>query len=434
LCRLEHPPVWNVLVASAIVLCRDQNANNAGMSAALRILGKVGAADQTVQDQTNSVVAGGQLASRLNEAYAQQLDLVLARTFALLLIGKNYNFPMPENGNWEPRIAQSPDLLRSMDEALVEFEGRINTGRLFEAAKANPALLVILRNIIGLRIQAKKLGPLFIGQIVADLPQYLLCIDNALHDSFMVQISEYKNFWSELGKRPLDASTLTLFRALIKDPDETGQKAKVALAERLNTLDAETWTNAIRAGSEPLLIAADLAKIRNSLEVGPNLYDGLQSLIGDVLTTADDDFRDRWFNATSYLSRDSRQTVLSNLRDGILSTLSTAQLPALLSLGSGAIIESGGFSDKADDCVRHIVIPLLDIPDGLKWILQNVSVVTTWVDGAKASTKGFLRERLGGLLIDESHNQRDNLRSLFDTWFPDQHSRDISKLNHEVDD
>ena len=237
LLRSDRSFAWAEAVMASIAICRDQNATYPGMASALLILGKLSSSDSNVKAQIAPLINGGQLSTRLNEAYPHQLRSVLARSIVLLLVNSSYNFPIPNNGNWEAILEADIEFSSLLNETFLQFSGQNDTNFLFEAAKINQALTTIIRAVIRLRLQVKDLGPLSIGQILTDLPHYLRCVDDALRDSFILELSEYSTFWEELSTRPLDGNPLTVFRTLMNEVDETGVKTRATLIAMLNEVE-----------------------------------------------------------------------------------------------------------------------------------------------------------------------------------------------------
>lgn len=416
---LDRSFEWGPLVTACVAVVRDQNANHPGMAAALRILGTLRASNADARNQIQPLVNDGQLVARLNEGYSQQRDEVVARALALLLLGGNRNIPVPDGGNWTGRFTQRSNLAAAIDNALIEFDGPNNLQLLVDMATGNGAWLPIARGVVSLRVQAKKLGALPLEPIISNLPQYLACVDDPLQESFMAQVARDKTFWDKLSGQPFDGPVLTFLRALIKEQDATGERARVVLRERLDGVDTATWNAAVRKQSEPWTIAAELAAVGATVEIGSPLYDALQGMIGDILKSADMNLRTRWFGAQVYLAPSAQQTLSRNLRDAILSAPSVVQLPALLAVGGQAFTQTAGFAEKSDDCVRHIVLPLLADAAGVAWIAEHAGVVGEWVRAALPATAEFLNDRLGKLLeATGDQTRKDALQSLRDAWSP----------------
>ena len=417
---LGRPQVWAQLVAASITVVRNQNANHPGMGAALRVLGQLRTSDKDARDQLQPLVNDGQLAGRLQEAYTQKRDAVAAQALALLVIGGNRGFAVPDNGNWAATFKQRPDFVRLIDEAFREYGGADTSQMLIDMSTSNSALLPIARAVFSGRVQKQSLGMLASAAVISNLPQYLACVDDALQSSFMEQMASQPAFWEQLAKQPFDGSVLTLLRALIKQKDGIAQTAEAALRERLANVNTAQWNTAVRGQSEPMPIAAELAAhAATPLEIGAQLYDALQAIIPDILASADTNLRARWFVAATYLGDSARQTLMRNLRDAILTTSVVTHLPALLATGDTALTDTGAFVEKADDCVRHIILPLLNDQTGVTWLVDHAALAGEWVRAAMPTTAAFLKDTLNTLANETSDQPRkDALRTLQAGWSP----------------
>ncbi len=85
-----------------------------------------------------------------------------------------------------------------------------------------------------------------------------------------------------------------------------------------------------------------------------------------------------------------------------------------------SLLKEGHFGDKADDSVRHVVLPLLDKPSGLKVLLELKDEFKGWVGNCPDSTRAFLRERMDALQRMASDEDSRDYNALRASWsFPD---------------
>lgn len=415
---LGRPQGWAPLVAASVAIVRDQNANHPGMGPALRVLGQLRASDTDARNQLQPLVNDGQLAARLQEAYTQKRDAVTSQALTLLVVGGNRAFSVPDSGNWAVTLKQRPDLVRLIDEAFTEYGGQGSSQMLIDMSTSNGELLPVARAVFSRRVNSESLGALATEKVIGNLSQYLACVDDTLQFNFMKQVAGQPTFWQQLAKQPFDGPVLTLLRALIRQTDDVGRTAETALRERLANVDTTQWNTAVRSQSEPMTIAAELAAQSDApLEIGVRLYDALQGIIPDVIASADTNLRTRWFVAAAYLGDSARQTVMRNLRDAILTTSTVTDLPALLAAGGEALTGIGAFVEKADDCVRHVILPLLNDQTGITWLVDHATLAGEWVQAALPSTVTFLIARLTTLVGETSEQARkDALQTLQSGW------------------
>jgi hypothetical protein len=413
---LDREVQWTSLIDAAAELVRNQNTDDPGMDVALLCLGLLRTKENYAEEQIKSLFDDGQLASRLNEAYKEKNNNIIARSFALLILTGS-EFSLPSGGDWAARFSDQPNLVHLMNAALVEFDSPDNFQELIRTAAANQNLISIVRAIVSFRVKEGAMGRLHVAPIIADLPQYLDCVTTDLQDSFIQKFSRYKTFWDKLKSHPFDENVIAILYSLIRQRGDVALTAQKFLSERLEEVTPEIWISAIRDEHEPLMIASTLAQVAKfPLHVGLPLFEALQGMLNDLLAEPEDKFRARWFLAATYLSPNAKHTLLSNVRDQINSGAQISSLVGLLSAGGIDFLSAGGFSDKPDESVRHIILPLLSDAEGIAWLLKQSDQTKPWVEHSKTPTKDFLTECLRELWMAGDDEGKEPLRSLQMVW------------------
>src|SRR5262249_19593378 len=107
------------------------------------------------------------------------------------------------------------------------------------------------------------------------------------------------------------------------------------------------------------------------------------------------------------------------LRDAILTAPTVTHLAALLDAGDQTLTAMGGFAEKADDSVRHVILPMLTDQAGVTWLVDHAALAGEWVRAAMPTTTTFLNDTLN-TLADEAADQtrKDALRTLQTGWSP----------------
>jgi hypothetical protein len=110
---------------------------------------------------------------------------------------------------------------------------------------------------------------------------------------------------------------------------------------------------------------------------------------------------------------------MRNLRDAILTAPTVNHLPALLVAGDQTLTSLGAFAEKADDCVRHVILPLLNDQTGVTWLMDHAALAADWVRAAMPTTAAFLNDTLNTLAGEASDQARkDALKTLQTGWSP----------------
>jgi len=405
---------WSKDMASILPIVRQPIGNAESMQSSLMVLGlmlgQVGLQNGDIQ----ALAGDGSLAARLSESMTQKKDIITARVLALLLvIGKP--FSVPEQNRFSALISDNSELLSELDISLTRFcrEKYSPLARLLTATQQNSALLELGTTLASRRVKTATMGSLIVAEVIDNLGEYqkLLTTDD-LKTAFVVQLSLYESFWPSLATRSLDASAGDIFDVLIKNKGKSTQ-AVSELRKRLSAVTSDAWEQAIGKGSKTFSLALNLLSSSGALEI-PAIYDALSKMMSALLATVDSIVASRWFSAARLLGSDAREILLKNLRDMVNSGASIADAAALFGAGGATFLKEGHFGDEADDSVRHVVLPLLDNPHGLKVLLELQVEFRDWMESCPDTTRAFLVERMDALqriASEENSKDYDELRA-----------------------
>lgn len=304
----------------------------------------------------------------------------------------------------ETALNDRPEISALVSDYIDSFHSRDNFTLLSKAANDNKHLQPLIRSICTARLDENDMGKLPIEDIINNLPKHLLCIDDAKHVNFLNRITGYTTFWEKITAAPLEQNSIRIFETLItsrvsatslaSDKVTISDKARDTLFEKLQSLSSDIWNQSIRSGSEPLQIATKLLKLTEKpIEHGQALLEALTAITPDVLSGADGNMIQRWFDAAALLTENSRQTLLRTVRDKMLHEGQATYLP-ILNTGSATLINDGHFEEKPDETIRVIVIPLLGNAENDAWLAANADDIMKWIKAAPKATREFCKERM----------------------------------------
>jgi hypothetical protein len=266
------------------------------------------------------------------------------------------------------------------------------------SARADPGLAPLAKAIFGARIRAKQLDTIYLKDIVAKLPTYTAFVEADLLDDFYFSLTSYVKFWEYVADTPISTSLNALLISLLENGDNA-IAARDAIVAKLNGLSASDWSAAIIENNVAYGLAsalADHAPGHSTLFSG--LMPALEELDRTVAESSSAEVIQRWFRAAEWLSEASSAVLFKNLRDILLGGAFDLRAQPVLTASPAAFIERGEFEEKADDTIRHIVLPMLADEAGRSWLQGHIRVVGGWVQRSQQDgpERQSLIERLSG--------------------------------------
>jgi hypothetical protein len=184
------------------------------------------------------------------------------------------------------------------------------------------------------------------------------------------------------------------------------------LRSRLTNESSEAWEAAIVNGEKILDLATQLKQYLGDGFELERAYSVLDKVTAKLFEGGDIEVTRRWFEASSLLGMDARITLFKNLRDRINAGVSSEILATLIRFGERPLFVDGAFSDKPDDAVRHVVLPLLVDETNVKVLDQIKDIASNWIEECEESTRKVVAKQVGSLQSSDS----DFARSLQDSW------------------
>jgi len=358
----------------------------------------------------------GALMKQFHNAHAPKKFDVESRAVALLLL-TSQSFATPGDQSWQSLLDDRAELVGMIDTALLEFDSSDNIATLVMHAVSNPNALGLVSAIVSVRVREGRIGSLYIDRVIAELPQYLNCIEEELRDQFIRKIPGYASFWGKIDAAALDANVIRILGELIKSGSGNEDKAREVLEKKLKAVTAEGWAAALGSGNEPLPIARSLSTATGkAFHLTTILYGALEAAIAALLANDDNPFRQRWFNALDLVSPSSRVTLLKTVRDQIARGTTVAGLAAFLLEGGDGLLADGAFIEEADGAVRYVVLRLLENPDGINWLAASAAKLQPWIARSDEATRNVTVERLSELWRTADDGGKEQLTKLADAW------------------
>lgn len=387
---------WGTTVESAAKFVRERAADSVGMKVSLIALGLIGQVDPKAIDALASLANTGGLSARISEAFNQNNFSLLPILISLFIL-TNSTQAIPQPAGWVEYFSKQPSLPSEINRCIDEFD-KPNTSQvssLIRAAASNASLKDLVQVLFSARVREGSIGRLAIEDVLSRLDIYLSHLDADTQKSFIECLPNYGTFWDTLKTRPFEASVLRILRILMSSDNASALQARSFARDKLNSdVTPAIWINAFVKNEEPLTIAVDLsAALSGPLEI-TSLFDPLSATIQQVLSSIDLGYRSRWFTGVSFLGLNAKHVLLQNMRDQLNAGVPVSNLSSLLQAGDGALLEMGDFQSKADDSVRHVVLPLLSDDDGVALLDIQSSTFRHWIDQSSETTRKFLRERL----------------------------------------
>ena len=392
LLRTDRKPAWDPLINAAVHIVRGPMANAATMVPALTCLGLLRLSQSYADNQIKQLIASGFLTTRLNEAYRQDLDSAEALLLTLFVI-TNPNALVNASLPLEKLSATKPEMVKEIDRAMIDFSGPDSLNILISAVTNTPRLGPLLTSVVTLRVSQHRMGRLPIGDIIANIDQYLACIADNHHQSFIQQLTNYQFFWEKLENAHLNANAVKIFHVLLNNK-ETRRVASDLLEKVFATVEKTGWIEAVRNNAEPFPLALDVSVGNAKKIMGTIFFDALREMIPEILASSDGSLRHQWFSAAGLIPNSHRRTLYCDIRDRIHGGTSPVELVDLLRAGKEQLLDDGKFSAEPDKAVRRIVIPLCSSQQGLQWLQDESKKTAAWITKSTDETRQVVADFL----------------------------------------
>jgi hypothetical protein len=419
---LRHKKIevnWDGLIEASRRFLAEQPGTTAGTFTAGGILGRFWKESEKAKKAVRDLADNGVLNARIGETYHPQRYARMAQLVALAILDER-PLDQPAGNAWETVIKTEPTLPERVRTAMDKFDDTGTTHRLVKVSQQSPHALALCRAIVTRRVELRELGPLYIEQILNELPDYLNCIAPERQRSFVVQLTSYASFWTSLAERKFDENTRRILKALATTDAASGtvqRRAQKLLKAHLQAVSEAAWKVGVQTNVEPIPITKALALVsKQAPNAGQNLFEALKSLLPSLVTDNVPDWGARWFEAATFLSPASRKAAHRYLRDRIFSGSATAGLPTLLGLANDQFFADADFASVGDSTLRHVVAPMLNSETALNWLSKNAALVKTWVDKAPDDARAFLKEQVQHRSGEVDDVMRKRLKAIAADW------------------
>lgn len=399
-----------------------QNHGLPAAQSAIYALGHFWETNKIAKSEVLELAQQSILKTRLDEAYSAGQLVMVARTAALLMLS-NHPIGQPNGVSWSQALKDHGTLASLINSSLRLFGASATFHHLVERAQQEGDDVAHLsRAIVAIRVRDGNLGGLYVENVIDQLDQYLDLVGPELRDDFLAEFASYPTFWEKLDLAGFDHRVMTPLLSLITKESKHArkgarQKAQEVLKERLLKVKSANWERAVRDNSEPLKVALTFADSRKrGIGLGDELYQALHRMTPELISSDTRDFGPRWFSASKLLAASARRTLLKNLRDQINSGNTIANLVDLLRLGGIDFLDAGEFKQDGDASTRHVILTLLDDPQGLQWLVENAAYLAAWVTESSSDSKAFLTDRMRARWPDMSDQDKSRLEVLAREW------------------
>lgn len=382
------------------------------------IIGELLASNDQAKADLKQLAAGGQLQALLNDRIGVG-DWATAGMAAALFILADHPVGLANAQPWSKFIQEHPEFLGLVDERIQEWRDPAFFELLVHQRDHDQGTTALIGPIAEACAIREDLGTLPVKAIVHDPGRYYDFMNEKAAASFIMQLPGYQNFWTRLEEEKLSSGAIRIVSFLMDAggvPPDLKREARKALLAQLKAVPAATWQAAVQGNQEPLNIALKLVKSTGRpVALGMPLFDSLNQLMAELIASEARPYAAAWFSAAKLLSKSHRNTLMKNMRDHLLGIAPPPNLYQLLAAGGAALLEEGEFASKADESVRHIVIPGM-APEGLAWLMENEAMVSSWLVLAAAETRQVAKERAEAQLATLEGEHRTRLELLSKSW------------------
>ncbi len=390
----EKPSSWAPLIEAADKAARS-TTNPAVTPSAIRVLGALKAEEPAAQAAALQLATDGWLATRTDEAIALP-DLPLAARILALRLAVGGPLETDHPGGWTALVEREATFPALIDAAFTDYAPPNFLAGLIKQVTDEPDAKGIIQPVILARLKRDDLGLLYISKIVDDPAPYLDALPSDDRTAFINRLTSYDTFWESLEAGVLSPSAIRLYRPLIsapRVPTEKRQRARRQLLAALKQVSTADWKKAIRGGEEPLNISRELQRERGQpLALGEALMTALKQSMPELLEGSGTGLAERWFVFADLLSTSTRKTLLRNMRDAMISGIAVENLIGTLDAGEARLIEDGAFAARADDVMRHVVLPLVLEEEGQSVLMTIRAALTPIFAQSLKDTQNHLIE------------------------------------------
>jgi energy-coupling factor transporter ATP-binding protein EcfA2 len=410
----------DVLVEAAKVYLTSQMADAPGTEAAVFLLGTLRRDYDIARSGLDELARSGQLMQRTVESFERASPAVSARLVALSILS-GIDLPDPHEQGWESFVAGHPEFAIAVDANLTAYGDKAFARLLAELVRKNVRTQALASAIFDNRMRWGSLGTLDVPDIVGDVATYREIIPQRRLAEFLALAAGEPGFWDQLYSERFSPSAVEIFHILI-DPTHSDGAARSRARSMLkswlrNEIGTNGWEQEIRSG-EPIV---DLASRLQELDKRPLALAGdsaaaLRATMSDITGAPGHAVMARWFRVAAMVKANERRAILRELRDRILAADYTGDRSPIITAGGKLLLDVGDFGARAEDSIRHVVLPQLWSEEGLNQLRKHARLVGDWVARAEQPLRYELAHALTADRDDGDEEARMRRFSLANEW------------------
>jgi hypothetical protein len=317
---------------------------------------------------------------------------------------------------WPNALQDRMEIIPMIGAALSAFKFDAGASQLVSAYERANVIRPIINGLLSARLKDDDFS-IAVDDVVNRLSNYLACMDTDTFQNFVVRFSESEGFWEKFVEHSLSDEVCAIYDLLMRADNLTKPIAILELRKRMQFVISEEWNMAIRQNKQPLLLARTFLEEGSSgLDLGAPLFDALQEIKPDILSTADISLRMQWLYAALMLKEEEQALLFKNLGDDLSRGAQVVELAAFITLIGDQILRHHGFETYADASVRHVILPLLQEESGLDWLIANSNSLLALVSGCVVSTRKTLVERLASSFEEADEQKKLEIKALEIEW------------------
>ena len=376
-------------------------------------------ADSGEGNQVNNIIAqladNGTLLGILGHGLKEENNELIAMSVWLLIKKHEVaNVPNPGNhqayGNLNPSLTYYNNLRQSPNEhkdivkdisSLAGSDGEFNL--VLELALPDTADRELFRAVLCNMVTKKNYNSLRVRDIFTNYNRLAAILGEELEDKFLQQFDGWLQYVDEaFSGEHIRALTTRFIKKSKENKTKIGKKVLNIAYNYFKATSKENWEKYLKEESDDIRLLVDLINEQVAPKLAGPFREALKDVTEDIIqgTVEPTNFVEQWHVLPNALQSSSRSAFYRDIY-----TLLVHRAPAadttrkVLSFYDPGFSENAPLVDQANDTIHFLVAPLLGEghTDGLKWIENNVNIISNCVKKAKKEEKDLLNETIDGI-------------------------------------
>ena len=376
-------------------------------------------ADNEESNQADKIITqlaeNGTLLGILGHGIKEEDDELIAMSAWLLIKKHNENnIPNPGNhqvyGNLNTPITyyntlrQSPDEHENIVKKISSLAGSDDKFSLvLNLAIPDNVDRKLFRAVLRTMVTKKNYNRLNVKDIFSNYNHLSVILGEELENKFLQQFDGWLQFVDEaLSGENIRALTTRFIKKSKENKTKIGKKALNISYDYFKATSKEDWEKSLKEESDDIRLLVDLINEQVAPKLAGPFREALKDVTEDIIqgTVEPTNFVEQWHVLPNALQSSSRSAFYRDIY-----TLLVHRAPAadttrkVLSFYDPGFSENAPLVDQANDTIHFLVAPLLGEghTDGLKWIENNVNIISNCVKKAKKEEKDLLNETIDGI-------------------------------------